>query len=166
MLRLAHRPQGTAPSHSPTALPAPSCGTLDQEPRLTLGQVLWGWLATQREGEPGELQALLQPQREPPPFTPLPIKTRHLASSQCILEHSHGPLCFPEALAASPRSPAPSDAPGGAPRFSAQLKQMFSMAAWVQVDPWGALGGSRTTDTIGTARPATCAPTEAQPAQT
>lgn len=83
------------------------------------------------------MQAPLQPQREPPPFTPLPIKTRHPASSQCILEHSHGPLCFPEPLAASPRSPVSSDAPREAPRFSAQLKQMFSTAAWVQVDPRG-----------------------------
>lgn len=96
----------------------------------------------------------------PPGFPPCPgilpgPSTLH------ILEQPQS-VCSSEPVAASPRSPASSDASRRSSRFTTCLKQVLCRTGWAQADARMALGCSRTTDALGQHLSYPCPPTEAK----
>lgn len=77
----------------------------------------------------------------------VPSLPRHPTWPLHILEQPQ-PICSSEPVAASPRSPASSDASRGNSHFTTCLKQVLCMTVWAQADARMALGCSRTTDAL------------------
>lgn len=77
----------------------------------------------------------------------VPSLPRHPTWPLHILEQPQS-ICSSEPVAASPRSPASSDASRRSSRFTTCLKQVLCMTVWAQADARMALGCSRTTDAL------------------
>ncbi|XP_032977823.1 tetraspanin-32 isoform X3 [Rhinolophus ferrumequinum] len=75
------------------------------------------------------------------------LSPRHPTRPLHILEQPQS-ICFSEPVAASPRSPASSDASRRNLHFITCPKQVLCMTVWAQADARMALGCSRTTDTV------------------